>query len=215
MKKILLVIVIILVLTTGLIYYLYTRISYTPDWYDKGQFAVDKEMITQSKGTEESITAELIRNKRTVVNAEDLTAFILEEVHRQIPEESDQVMKALRCEVEGGQVLIESVINLDEIPLKKLSPTQQNAVKKLLGSFPEDSRQNFYIGISGRPVLNDERIELGPEAKVQLGKMKYPLNSILAQISGKNQPATFVPLNKFPFKNFHIEGDKIILENED
>jgi len=213
MKKVLLIIIILLVLTGALIYYLYTRISYTPDWYDAGQFRVDKEMIVRSNRTAESITAELTMKKRAVVDAEMLTSLILGEIHRQIPEESDQVLKALRCEMEKDRIFIESVINLDEIPLKKLSPAQQNAVKKLLSSFPENSRQNFYIGISGTPVLDGDRIELGPEAKVQLGKMEYPLQSILAQISGKNQPATFVPLSKFPFKNFHIEGDKIILEN--
>lgn len=213
MKKVLVVLIIILVLTGGLIYYLYTRISYTPEWYDAGQFKVDREMIVRSNGTVETITAELNKNKKTVVDAEDLTAIILEEIHRQIPEESDQVVKALRCEMEKDQVFIESVINLDEIPLKKLSATQQNAVKKLLSSFPKDSRQNFYVGISGNPVLINDRVELGPESRVQLGKMEYPLQSILAQISGKDQPPTFVPLSKIPFKSFRVEGDKIILEN--
>jgi hypothetical protein len=213
MKKVLLVIIIILALTGGLIYYLYTRISYTPEWYDEGKYAVDKEMIMKSRGTQESITNELIKDKKAVMSAEDLAAFVLEEVHQQIPQESDKVIKALRCEVQEDRVLVESVINLDEIPLKKLSPTQQNAVKKLLSSFPKNSRQNFYVGLSGTPVLKNNHIELSEGAKVQLGKMKYPVQAILKQISGNNKLETFVPLDDLPFKNFYLEENKIILEN--
>lgn len=213
MKKILLVIIIILVLTGGLIYYLYTRISYTPEWYDEGQYAVDMEMIINSKGTQETITAELLKDKKAVMNAEELTSLILEEVYQQIPEESDKIVRALRCEVHDDKVMVESIINLDEIPLKKLSPTQQNAVRKLLSSFPKNSRQNFYVGISGTPILKNDHIELSEGAKIQLGKMQYPVQAILKQISGNNKLEAFVPLDNLPFKNFRLQGGKIILEN--
>jgi hypothetical protein len=213
MKKLLAIIVIILLLTGALIYYLYTRISYTPEWYADHQYDVSSQMILQSKGTTSKINDELSKNKRSIIDEKELNDFILEKIHDQIPEKSDQVVKALRSEVSGDKIVIESVINLDEIPFKNLSPKYQSTVKKFLGSFPEKSRQNFYVRISGKPIRTNDHIELDEGAKVQLGKMEYPVKAILKQISGENQVETFVPLNELPFTNIHLEDDKIVLEN--
>lgn len=213
MKKLLIIIFVILILTASFVYYLYTRISYTPGWYDEHKFDVNAEMFVQSKGTSAKIYDELNKNKRSIMDENELNAFILEKINEQIPESSDKVVKALRSEVYSDKIVIESVINLDEIPFKNLSPSYQNAVKKFLSSFPEKSRQNFYIKISGKPIQNNDHIELDEEAKVQLGKMEYPVMTVIKQISGNNQFATFIPLNELPFKNFRLDEGSIILEN--
>lgn len=213
MKKLLVIIVIVLLVTGALLYYLYTRISYTPDWYVDHQYDVNNAMFLQSMGTASKINDELSKNKRSIIDEKELNDFILEKIHNQIPDKSDQVVKALRSEVEGDKIVVESVINLDEIPFNNLSPKYQNTVKKFLSSFPEKSRQNFYVRISGKPVRTNNHIELAEGAKVQLGKMEYPLQAILKQLSGDDRLETYVPLNELPFTNVHLEGDKIILEN--
>lgn len=213
MKKLLLIIFIILILTASFVYYLYTRISYTPDWYDEHKFDVNAEMFIQSKGTSAKIYDELNKKKRSIIDENDVNALILEKIYQQIPESSAKVVKALRSEVSPEKVVIESVINLDEIPFKNLSPRYQNAVKKFLSSFPEKSRQNFYIRISGKPIQNNDQIELDEEAKIQLGKMEYPVRTVVKQISGNNQLKTFIPLNELPFKNFRLDEGSIILEH--
>lgn len=213
MKKLIAVIAIILLATIGLLYYLYTRISYTPEWYADHQYNVSNQMILRSTGTTSKINDELSKNKRSIIDEKELNAFILEKIHNKIPEASDRVVKALRTEVDPEKVVIESVINLDEIPFQNLSPKIQNTVKTFLSSFPQKSRQNFYVRISGKPVRTNDHIELEEGAEVQLGKMKYPVKAILKQLSGDNQVETFVPLDELPFTNIHLEDNKIVLEN--
>lgn len=213
MKKLLLVIVIILLLSSALLYYLYTRITYTPEWFDSHQFDVNSQMFTQAKGTSLKIYDELNKNKSSIVDENELNNFILEKINEKIPGSSEKVVKALRSEIYPDKVVVESVINLDEIPFNNLSPNYQNAVKKFLSSFPQKSRQNFYIKISGKPNRKDTGIELDENAKIQLGKMEYSVKTVINQISGNNQLDTSIPLNELPFKNIHLEKGKIILEN--
>lgn len=213
MKKLLLVIAIILLLSSALLYYLYTRITYTPDWFDSHQFDVNSQMFTQSKGTASKIYDELDKNKSSIVSENELNNFILEKINEKIPESSDKVIKALRSEIYPDKVVIESVINLDEIPFNNLSPNYQNAVKKFLSSFPQKSRQNFYLKISGKPNRTDNGIELDENAKIQLGKMEYSVKTVIKQISENRQVNTSIPFNELPFKNFRLEEGKIILEN--
>jgi hypothetical protein len=212
MKKLLIVIAVIIVLSGALLYYLYSKITYTPDWYNDHQFNVNSQIFLESKGTTAKIYDELSRNKSSILDENDLNALILEKINEQIPEKSAQVVKALRSEVYQDKIVIESVINLDEVPLKNISPKYQNAVKNFLSSFPQKSRQNFYIKISGKPIRNNNRIELDPEAKIQLAKMEYSLQTVLKQISGSNKFNTYIPVNDLPFGKMHIEEDRIILE---
>jgi hypothetical protein len=213
MKKLLLAIIIILLLSGALLYYLYTRITYTPDWFDSHQFDVNSQMLTQSKGTTSKIYSELTKNKSSIVDENELKDFILEKINEKIPENSEKVIKALRSKIYPDKIVIESVINLDEIPFNNLSPNYQNSVKKFISSFPQKSRQNFYIKISGKPNRTDKGIELNENAKIQLGKMEYSVKTVINQISDNNQLDTNIPLNELPFKNIHLEEGKIILED--
>jgi hypothetical protein len=211
MKKLLIVLIVIIVLSGALLYYLYTKITYTPDWYDDHQFDVNTQMFLESQGTTSKIYDELSRNKRSIVDEDELNSLILEKINEQVPEKSAQVVKALRTEVHQDKIIIESVINLDEVPLKNISPKYQNAVKNFLNSFPRKSRQNFYIKISGKPIRNNNQIELDPNAKIQLAKMEYSLQTVLKQISGGNKFNTFIPINDLPFGKIHLEEGRIIL----
>lgn len=213
MKKLIIVLVIIIVLSGALLYYLYTRITYTPDWFDSHRFDVNSQMFTQSKGTASKIYDELNKNKSSIIDENELNNFILEKINEKIPGRSDKVVKALRSEIYPDEIVIESVINLDEIPFNNLSPRYQNAVKKFISSFPQKSRQNFYIKISGKPNRVENGLALDENAKIQLGKMEYSVKTVINQISDNKQVDTSIPLNELPFKNLRLQEGKIILEN--
>lgn len=213
MKKFVLMLLIIVIVIGAVLYYFYTRISYTPDWYDEGERRITREIIEESKGTTEKIAAELTTHKRTVIEEKDLDALVIDKIHQEIPQSANhQFVKAFQSDIQEDKITLETVVDLEQIPLNNFSPKYQKTIREFINTFPRGSRQNFYVQVSGKPVRKENRIEFNENATVRLGKMEYPLRSILSQISGNEQLEAFIPLDKLPFKNFRLEDGRIILE---
>lgn len=213
MKKFVLALFIVVIVIGAVLYYFYTRISYTPDWYDEQEHRVTPDLIEQSKGTTQKIADELTTQKRTVIDKKELDAIVIEKIHQEFPESSEnQFIKAFHSEIKPDNITMETVVDLERIPLSNVSPKYQKTIREFINTFPKTSRQNFYIQVSGKPVQKDNRIEFDQNATVRLGKMEYPLRSILNQISGSDQLEAFIPLDKLPFKSFRLEEGRIILE---
>jgi len=213
MKKLVLIIFAILILISAVVFYFYNRISYTPDWYNSNEYRVGKQVVAQAKGTTKRIDNELTNGTKSAIDEEELNSLIIEKMDVEFPGQTNQFIKAFRSDIQPDNITVETIVDLDHLPLERLPVYYQKTIREFINTFPKGSRQNFYIQISGKPVLQNGQVQLDQDAKIYLGKMEYPLSSVLKQIAGNHRLEAFIPLSELPFKNFHLEEDKIVLEN--
>jgi len=213
MKKLLLITVLLITGIIILAVYLYSQISYLPDWYDKENDVrpIKKEFVVEKNI--ETVKGELIDGKKSVITEDELTKMMLNKFHEITGEERGGFLRSMRSKVFKDKVQLQAVINLEEIPDEILPRKYQNEMEELLKFFPKTNRKNFYVELEGKPVRDDDRFILDKDATIKFGKIKYSLSSVLHQISGKDLQRVGVNLDKLPFRDFQLEDGRIVLMN--
>jgi hypothetical protein len=190
-KRILIAVVVLLLIAGGVFYYLWSQATYVPDWYAEEQAAGAPEpgatapnaapAWKDAPGAAPGKRKELRNFHRRAANKDPTVA---------------KVIKASRASFEDGTLEMGVVADLRQLPHDKLAAGQRELFEKVRASFPSATDREIYIGVEDpAPVLAGGQIELGPQARLRIGKLGYDLDAA-AQKLGMTSAALRAQFNQ-------------------
>lgn len=206
MKRILVGLAIVSAAIGGSVAYYWNRATALPDWYTEApgetRFALAPlaQVPTETSQTEqidETVTVESILNQNLTADpvAEGrvplevtLSEADLNQVMATAIAQEPQAgrllasAKGVQTTIEGDRIQSGAVMNLSEIPASALPREGQQALTQLTERFPRLSNRDIYVGIEGSPQLKGDRLSLGDDAVIRIGRMSLAVDDIAYQL---------------------------------
>jgi hypothetical protein len=182
LKKIGLVLLVLLLIAGGLFFYLYWQATALPDWYAEevaGAGAPAAEPAENPDGSLVWVDAPAKSGEAT--KRKELRNF-----HRKAAKKNPEVAKVIkssRATFENGVLELGVVADLRNLPQDKLRGDQAEFFAKVRATFPSATDREVYIGVEDpSPQLAGGQIQLGPSAKLRVGKLSYDLDSAATKL---------------------------------
>lgn len=182
LKKIGLVLLVLLLVAAGVVYYLFSRVTALPDWYTAevaAGSAAEPEPAVTPGGALQWVDA-------PSKAGEPNKAKVLRNFHKRAAAKNPEVAKVIkssRASFENGVLEMGVVADLRNLPKDKLRQDQADFFKKVHDTFPSATDREVYIGVQDpAPVMNGGHIQLGPDAKLVVGNLSYDLDSAAGKL---------------------------------
>jgi hypothetical protein len=175
LKKIGLVLLVLLLVAAGLVYYLFYQATSLPDWYTE-----------ESAAGEAAEPAVLPNGNLAWADAPSKTGEAgkrkeLRNFHKKAAKKNPEVAKVIkssRASFENGVLEMGVVADLRNLPQDKLRGDQAEFFQKVRTTFPSATDREVYIGVEdGAPAFKNGSIELGPSAKLRIGNLSYDIDA--------------------------------------
>lgn len=89
-----------------------------------------------------------------------------------------QATQGINASIEGDQLSGGVVVNPANLPLQDLSPQGQQAVEQVLNRLPGVGDRSLYIGIEGSPRIDNGRLVLGEDTRLQVGNVQLSIAEV-------------------------------------
>lgn len=177
-KKLALVLLTLLLIAGGVMFYLWRQVTALPEWYSEelaaGPEAAAVDVAPPVKPDGKLAWKETGKRKE------------LRNFHKRAASKDPvvaKVIKASRASFEDGVLEMGVVADLRNLPNDKLNPSQRELFQKVHDNFPSATDREIYIGVEDpAPVLKNGQIELGPTAKLKIGDITYDLDAAAARL---------------------------------
>lgn len=171
-KKLALVLLALLLIAAGVVFYLWRQVTALPTWYSEDYAAAPELSPAKPDGSlvwQESGKRKELRNfHRRAAKQDPVVA---------------RVIKASRASFEDGTLEMGVVADLRNLPHDKLNAAQRELFQNVRDKFPSATDREVYIGVEdSAPVLRDGKIELGPAAMLKVGDLTYDLDAAAARL---------------------------------
>lgn len=212
-KKLILGVAVLLVLASGILWYLWRQATALPDWYAEADPTVLEELaggdvdegpaprwIPLDEAGEQLADPPSEEDReaaRTVAPGEPTAAprarprrkrpvrHELRGFHRRAKGGGKSAVKASRALLEDGRLEAGVVLDLSRVPKNKLSPRDRALYDRAVRQFPGLARRDVYVGIVDRPISDAGVLQLGPHPTVRVGKLSYPLDQAARKLGMK------------------------------
>ncbi|HSM81919.1 MAG TPA: hypothetical protein VLS96_09540 [Nodosilinea sp.] len=91
--------------------------------------------------------------------------------------------ESLSATITGDRVAGGLVVNPADLPTQTLPPEARQALETALSTLPMLGDRPLYIGIEGSPQVNNGRLVLGTDTRIQIGRVKLSLEDV-ARLTG-------------------------------
>lgn len=173
--------------------YYWNRATALPTWYTRSD--VDGNALATTVGSGESLLRDKLASGEDVrqlnnqqvaitLSETDINQLIQTRV-AQSPTVAPLVAasQGIKATIEGNQLQAGMVINPSQVPLDHLPDDTQTTVKQALEALPMLGDRDLYLGITGRPSLENGRLVLGPDTRLQVGNVTLSLPEV-ARMTG-------------------------------
>ncbi|HEY9603610.1 MAG TPA: hypothetical protein V6C85_18485 [Allocoleopsis sp.] len=234
MKKVVFTISVLLGIGIAVGYYYWRQATQIPKWYTAQSEntattiagrnslelssakarAIEKinSRVEESSRRSPSQPVEVELNPQDV--SELVTAKIAEKVNngKVIPPVS-----AIRTTIQDGRIESGTVVNLSELPKNQLDENQNAAIEKIVNTFPPLKDRDVYVGISGKPLVENGQLEWDDNTKIKLGNLCLSINE-LAQRLGVSPEKLKQELNlssqigRLKVSDLELKSDRVLLK---
>ncbi|MBL8974451.1 MAG: hypothetical protein JNK56_27905 [Myxococcales bacterium] len=179
LKRIVIVLLLLLLIAGGVIFYLWRQVTALPEWYTAEELnapAADAKAVIpegplawkDAPGAPAGKRKELRNFHRKAAAKDPIVA---------------KVIKASRASFEGGVLTMGVVADLRNLPNDSLRPADRELFEKVHNAFPSATDREIYIGVEDpAPGFQGGEIELGPQAQLVIGSLKYDLDAAAAKM---------------------------------
>lgn len=183
LKKIGLVLLVLLLIAGGVIFYLYSQATALPDWYAE---EVAAGPATAAPEPPEAADGSLQWAPAKTTTGEPSKRKELRNFHRKAAKKNPEVAKVIkssRASFENGVLEMGVIADLRNLPKDQLRGDQAEFFQKVHNSFPSATDREVYIGVEDPgPVLAGGNIQLGPDAKLRVGNLSYDIDSAATKL---------------------------------
>ncbi|WP_310484071.1 hypothetical protein [Chamaesiphon sp. VAR_48_metabat_403] len=219
-------IIVALISTVGILYYLWQQAVQIPEEYIKASEdkqdsqslpLLPKQISEQAAVSTQKLTAPIDKAKAgqkvTVkLNDRDLNNLIVSKIATSQPNKQIPVgIKGIRTNIKDGKIHTGALVNLDQLARNGRSGTQIAALSKLTDKLTFLKDRDIYIGIVGKPIVDGTQIKFAPDTQIKVGKMNFTIAQIAEDLGiapAKIQQAIDLHLQQ---QNFKV--DSINLDN--
>ncbi len=96
-----------------------------------------------------------------------------------------KAVKASRAVYEDGELELGVVVDLSDFPKDKLSEKDRRRYDRAIANFPGLTKRDVWVGVEDKPVTVDGYLQLGPDAQVRVGKLRYSLSGAAKRLGMK------------------------------
>lgn len=183
LKKIGLVLLVLLLIAGGVIFYLYSQATALPDWYAE---EVATGPATAAPEPPEAADGSLQWTPTKTAAGEPSKRKELRNFHRKAAKKNPEVAKVIkssRASFDDGVLEMGVVADLRNLPKDQLRGDQAEFFQKVHNTFPSATDREVYIGVEDPgPVLAGGNIQLGPDAKLRVGNLSYDIDSAATKL---------------------------------
>jgi len=184
LKKIGLVLLVLLLIAGGVIFYLYHQATALPDWYAEEVAAGPATAAVEEAPEAPDGSLQWVEAK-TEAGAPSKRKE-LRNFHRKAAKKNPEVAKVIkssRASYTDGVLEMGVIADLRNLPKDQLRGDQAEFFQKVHNSFPSATDREVYIGVEDPgPVLAGGNIQLGPDAKLRVGNLSYDIDSAATKL---------------------------------
>jgi hypothetical protein len=187
------------VIATG--FYLFRKVSYTPQWYEEPPSAGVWVADTADTSIDESIQKienDVVARGKSPVPEKMVVPVLLRQAGRRSSVDIKSMVKAAKVSRGTGRLGVEMVVDVNKLPREKLPPEARAAADKLLGMMPESMLKDLYVKVDFAGNKEGGALSFDPDSKLTIGKMEFTIGE-LEKITGlkSNEVLKSMGLNNF------------------
>lgn len=179
LKRILLLLLLLVLIAAGVMFYLWRQVTALPEWYTA-------EEASAPSGDAKAAVPDGPPAWKDAAGAPAGKRKELRNFHRRAAAKDPivaKVVKASRASFEDGTLAMGVVADLRNLPNDSLRPADRELFEKVHNAFPSATDREIYIGVEDpAPLFVGGEIELGPQAQLVLGSLKYDLDAAAAKM---------------------------------
>ncbi|MGH1344722.1 MAG: hypothetical protein ACRBN8_24395 [Nannocystales bacterium] len=108
--------------------------------------------------------------------------YVLRGFHRRGKGAGKDAVRASKAVLEGGRLEAGVVLDLARIQDAKMSDSDRGLYEGALDAFPPLRKKNVYVGVETRPVRKQGVLQLGKDAKLRVGSIRYSIGSAAGKL---------------------------------
>ncbi|MBD1899054.1 hypothetical protein NDI44_07605 [Trichocoleus sp. DQ-A3] len=81
--------------------------------------------------------------------------------------------KGLNTTIKNGQVESGVVFNVSEVPKEELNQQEKELLEKVIKTFPFLEEKEVYIGVEGKPRVENGQLKLEEQTKIKVGNLSF------------------------------------------
>lgn len=118
--------------------------------------------------------------------------------------------QGINATIQGNQLQAGVVLNPSNLPLEGLPPATQQTVQQALDTLPMLGNRAVYVGITGNPRIENGRLVLGDETRLQVGNVQLSLAEV-SRMTGLNPDQLSEQLNiALPQAGITLDGMEFV-----
>jgi len=208
MKKIIIAILVLLCVGAGVVYFLRDRVSYQPDWYLEDNTTGQDLMVFNADLLERKIKSDLKKGKSVTIPANRIPGLIVNQLEKKTGFEISAAVKASRVTINSGQIEMEMIVDVRQVPTENLPEDAQKVLEHVLKLVPENALKDLYVKCSLQPEKHLDGVSLDSLAGISIGKINLPLSEIEKKIGSKRKAG----LKSLPVSDFKLTKNALILK---
>lgn len=128
-----------------------------------------------------------------------------------------KAVEQTKTTIQNGKLETGAVVNLSKLTAEQLSTSEREALAKVVKAFPAVSDRPFYIGIEGKPRLENGQIMLDESTRLRLGDLSFSLPEVAARLGippEKLQEQIRLQLGNMQVKGAEMVGDRLVIRGD-
>ena len=155
-------------------------------------------------------TSPKLTDSKTVdvnLNETDINQLIVSKIAENTSEEQlTNSVKGVNTKIRNGKIETGIVVNISEFSNTPFGQNNQDRLRKLTEKFPFLSNREVYVGISGKPYIENGNVRFDDQAEVKVGNLSFTIAE-LSQKTGISKARIEQRLNS------ELKSRRINLEN--
>ena len=195
MKKIALILILLIAGTSAAIYYYYLQqATKLPDWYTSKKETTaalaikDTEYISESQARKvQTITdkAESFskRNPGESVeinlNEDDINSLIISGLSKNTSKKNlPEAIKGVKTNIQDGKIESGAIVNISKIQTAPTAKNDKLTITQLTKTFPFLANQEVYVGVVGKPTVENGQLKLADDTEIKVGNLSFPISEV-------------------------------------
>jgi hypothetical protein len=175
------------------VYYFWHQATKLPDWYadQSAQSLVTADLPANVAKVDQKIKSETQRsrasgttnNVEVQLSGEEINELMVAKLAQktgtaQLP----TAIKAVNTQINGDQLKTGAVIDLAALPTGDLDPQEKAWIDEINQKFPTLANRKIYVGIEGKPQVDEGQLIFDNSMKVQLGELSFTLTELAQRL---------------------------------
>jgi hypothetical protein len=123
---------------------------------------------------------------------------------------------SLHTTIKDGVLESGTVVNLANLPREEMSESERAALEKVVKTFPFLESKEIYVGISGKPQIENGQLKLDNNTKLKLGNVSLSLSELsqrlgISQENIEQKLNLSLPVESLKINDVQFDENKVLL----